>query len=63
MSSVIGWAHRRSRQPIDPSRLKLGLWILDEALDRRPTALVATHREIVARGTEPVGRLAGGLGS
>lgn len=57
MFSLIAWAYRSSERPIGNYVVPMGLWDLNDDLDRLPTELVGAYREAVTGGIGRVGRL------
>lgn len=62
MFALVTWAYRQGHRPIAAHLAQMGLWDLDERLDRTPTSLVDTYRQL-AKGTagapgSPLGLLA-----
>jgi beta-glucosidase/6-phospho-beta-glucosidase/beta-galactosidase len=49
MFALVTWAYRQGHRPIAAHLAQMGLWDLDEKLDRIPTSLVETYRQL-ARG-------------
>jgi beta-glucosidase len=57
--ALVTWAYRQGTHPPAYYLKQMGLWDLDEALERRPTRLVDCYRALTAGGVESVGRLHG----
>lgn len=55
--ALITWGYRQGNLPISDYLIQMGLWDLDENLDRIGTTLVDRYRELVATGTQFVGSL------
>jgi beta-glucosidase/6-phospho-beta-glucosidase/beta-galactosidase len=56
---LVSWTYRQGRRPLEDYLVPMGLWNLDpETLDRIPTPLVDTYRDLVAGGIDAVGPLA-----
>jgi beta-glucosidase len=47
MFALVTWAYRQGHRPISAHLAQMGLWDLDEGLDRSPTSLVETYRQLV----------------
>jgi beta-glucosidase len=62
--ALVAWAYRQGRRPPAAYLLQMGLWDIDADLDaglaRLRTPLVDAYRELVADGSNAVGRLAKG---
>jgi hypothetical protein len=58
MFALVTWAWRQGHRSVADHLLQMGLWDLDEQLNRVPTALVDAYRSEVRRGALAVGRLA-----
>jgi beta-glucosidase/6-phospho-beta-glucosidase/beta-galactosidase len=58
MFALVTWAWRQGHRSLADHLLQMGLWDLDEQLNRIPTALVDAYRQEVLGGTVAVGRLA-----
>jgi beta-glucosidase len=46
MFALVAWAYRQGHRPIGAHLAQMGLWDLDERLDRLPTPLVETYRQL-----------------
>lgn len=55
--ALVTWAYRQGTRAPGDYLLQMGLWDLDEQLNRVPTELVAAYRELVAGGCSAVGPL------
>ena len=62
--ALVAWAYRQGRRPPAAYLLQMGLWDVDPApaaaLARVRTPLVDAYRDLVAGGSDSVGRLATG---
>jgi hypothetical protein len=48
MFALVTWAYRQGLRPITAHLAQMGLWDLNENLDRIPTSLVDTYRKLAA---------------
>jgi hypothetical protein len=55
--ALVTWAYRQGVHPPQYYFKQMGLWDLDAELNRVPTSLVQTYRELVRGGAEAVGPL------
>ena len=55
--ALVTWAYRQGTKPPASYLKQMGLWNLDEKLERIPTSLVDAFRNHCLRGSEDVGRL------
>jgi uncharacterized protein YegP (UPF0339 family) len=46
MFALVTWAYRQGHRPITAHLAQMGLWDLDEKLERIPTSLVETYRQL-----------------
>ena len=53
--ALVAWAYRQGVHPANYYIKQMGLWNLDQAFNRVPTALVESYRSLIQRGTESVG--------
>lgn len=58
MFALVTWAYRQGKHPPAYYLKQMGLWDLDEQLNRVPTPLVREYQRLVACGAECVGELA-----
>jgi beta-glucosidase len=58
MFALVNWAWRQGSRPVSDHLLQMGLWDLDERLERIATPLVEAYRTLAMEGETPVGRLA-----
>jgi beta-glucosidase len=58
MFALVTWAWRQGSRDISSHLLQMGLWDLDENLDRIRTPVVDAYRRLALSGFQPVGRLA-----
>src|SRR4030095_3073222 len=58
MFALVTWAWRQGNRQITQHLLQMGLWDLDETLERIRTPVVDAYRSLVASGSERVGPLA-----
>lgn len=58
MFALVTWAWRQGNRSVADHLLQMGLWDLDENLDRIPTPIVEAYRTIASAGPEKIGRLA-----
>jgi beta-glucosidase/6-phospho-beta-glucosidase/beta-galactosidase len=56
--ALVTWAYRQGTHPPAFYLKQMGLWDLDDALERRPTPLVGRFRALAEGGSAEVGRLA-----
>jgi len=56
--ALVTWAYRQGRHPPRYYLKQMGLWDLDDRLERVPTPLVDTFRQLVEGGSDAVGLLA-----
>jgi beta-glucosidase/6-phospho-beta-glucosidase/beta-galactosidase len=57
MFALVTWAWRQGRRDVADHLLQMGLWNLDEKLDRIETPLVKSYRALASGGHDSVGRL------
>jgi beta-glucosidase len=58
MFALVTWGHRQGLRPVAESIRQMGLWDLDESLERVHTPLVDDYRALVAGGHAAVGEIA-----
>ena len=57
MFALVTWAWRQGNRSVDQHLLQLGLWDLDETLERIRTPVVDAYRSLIAAGSQRVGCL------
>jgi beta-glucosidase/6-phospho-beta-glucosidase/beta-galactosidase len=58
MFALVTWAWRQGNRDVSQHLLQLGLWDLDEELERIRTPVVDAYRSLIAAGSQRVGCLA-----